>query len=162
AAAAAVGDRTRAGGTDITAGAVRAHLEELRGHTLQAYLQVAGDALRGRGLQVETTLTHGVPSDQILYATDDPAVDLVAISTHGRGGRAGGLLASVPDKLPRRATNPVVIVPPVPASEQRNPAAFTTRLLVPLDGSALAEAALATAAELAQATGATLTLLRVE
>ena len=89
-------------------------------------------------------------------------VDLVVMSTHGRGGPARAWLGSVADGLIRHVAVPVLLVPAdgAPAAGPLQPA-HIRRVLVALDGSRTAEAACAAARELCEREGAECTLLRV-
>jgi nucleotide-binding universal stress UspA family protein len=88
--------------------------------------------------------------------------DLVVMSTHGRGALARFWLGSVADELLRRLPMPVLLVRP-----REGPAILSTepdlsRVVLPLDGSELAEQVLEPAAALAGLIpGAEITLLRV-
>jgi nucleotide-binding universal stress UspA family protein len=122
----------------------------------QAYLERAGEGLRRQGREVETEVAFGDPAEQIVGAA--AAVDLVMMGSHGRG--AGGRVAygSVADRVARHAPAPVLVV-----RGGTQPAALPplTRVVVPLDGSARAEAALPTATALADLLGVPVHLVRV-
>ena len=96
-----------------------------------------------------TEVAQGDPASEILQAIAQRDVDVVAMTTHGRGAVGRTVFGSVADRIVRTSPVPVVLVrpwlePAVPES------ASITRLLVPLDGSDLAEEALPIATELAQ------------
>jgi nucleotide-binding universal stress UspA family protein len=99
-----------------------------------------------------------VPSLRGLVAS--AGVDLIVMTTHGRGPLARFWLGSVADELVRHLTVPVLLVRP---REGKSPAAAEPprHFLVPLDGSPLAERILEPAAKLAGLLGADCTLLRV-
>ena len=88
-------------------------------------------------------------------------IDLIVISTHGRSGIQRLSLGSVTDSLIRHTTIPVLVVKP-PASymnpQIRN--AFKS-IVIPLDGSTLAEQILPHLMTLADLEGAEITLLNV-
>jgi len=86
-------------------------LEELRQSAL-AYLGGVADCLRAEALEVRTNLAVAQPHVAILEYTRDHAVDLIALSTHGRGGLARMLLGSVADKVIRAADVPVLLQRP--------------------------------------------------
>jgi nucleotide-binding universal stress UspA family protein len=92
------------------------------------------------------------------HATEVGA-DMVFIASHGDPGVSHFWLGSVADELIRRTTVPLLVTGPRDGAR----AAFPTirHILVPLDGSELAESVLAPAVELARATGARMTLVRV-
>jgi nucleotide-binding universal stress UspA family protein len=105
---------------------------------------------------------HGGPIDDVLqgYARRHD-VDLIVISTHGRSGISRLSLGSVTDSLIRRTTIPVLVVKP--STSYLNPRAIEAfkRIIVPLDGSALAEQILPRVLELAKLAEAEITLLGV-
>ena len=85
--------------------------------------------------------------------------DLMVLATHARGGLGRAWLGSVADALIRRVNVPTLLVHPregVPA-----PASAFSHIVVPLDGSGLAEESIPIAARLAALGGARVTLLRV-
>ena len=88
-------------------------------------------------------------------------VDLIVISTHGRTGIARLSLGSVTDSLIRHTSTPVLVVKP--AQSYLNPQAGETvsRIVVPLDGSTLAEQILPRVTTLAALEEAEVVLLHV-
>ena len=127
--------------------------------TSERYLSQTAAPLRHRGVTVDTLVTLGDPVEEILHAEE--SAKLVVMATHGRGTVQRWIIGSVADKVMRLGTRPVLLVrAPEPAEAVRE--VMIQRLLVPLDGSPLAEEALPEAFELAQATGASVTLVRVQ
>jgi len=120
------------------------------------------DALRQEGVEA-TSFVYRAPLAEVAEVLDlairEAAVDLVVMSTHGRGGLRRTILGSVADQLMRRAEVPVLLVPS--ASEVSWQAQRPTQILVPLDGSPLAEQALAPAAGMARLLDAEILLVRV-
>lgn len=101
----------------------------------------------------------GDPASQILQTIAHRGPDLVVMSTNGRGALGRFVFGSVADRIVRTSPVPVLLVRPAadaPAAE----GGHVTRLLVPLDGSALAEAALPVATTLAQRLGVPIHLVR--
>ena len=97
----------------------------------------------------------GDASDGILQHAEN--YDLVIMASHGRGGLGRWLLGSVATKVVRGCTKPVLVVG---ARSQDNAPKQLKKILVPLDGSSTAEAALKAAAHLARAHQAELILFR--
>lgn len=128
---------------------------------LDEYLHDLCPPLEGRGVAASVLLAQGEPVEQILAAATDPEVAMVVMATHGRGGVERWYLGSVADKVMRLVERPILLVTPARAGEERG-AVRLARIAVPLDGSPLAEAALPAAADLAAATGAAVTLVRVQ
>ena len=99
----------------------------------------------------------GDPVEAIAAASAPDDVHYAVLATHGRSGVKRWRLGSVADKLVRSATTATVLVRARDAAPA--PGAIR-RILLPLDGSARAEAATEHAAALARATGATIRLIR--
>jgi len=111
------------------------------------YLAAHARELRAAGVDVDVVVRDGSPAEQILDVAGHDQVTLVALATHGYSGLRRWALGSVADKVLQAATTPVFLVraaEPAPASVRS-----WKRILVPLDGSALAEQALPLAIELA-------------
>ena len=65
--------------------------------------------------------THvGAPAQEILFRLqEEPAIDLVVMSTHGRGGVARFMMGSVADKVLRGARCPVMTIKEQPKEPHR-------------------------------------------
>lgn len=126
-----------------------------------------------RGLKLRTAITLGIVEDEILQAAAQSRSELIVMGTHARTGLARALLGSVTEKVARTASCPVLAVkhPEVKVElpwggtlvgrrRVRREIRFR-RILVPLDGSPLAEGILPEATKLAKALDAKLILLRV-
>jgi len=111
------------------------------------------------GVSVRMRVVHGPAADAILRAADEADADSIVMSTHGRGGLGRVLYGSVADAVLRHSSLPIVLISA--ACERTWTMEEPFRLLVPLDGSEHAEAALGLAGETADALDATLVLLRV-
>jgi len=126
-----------------------------------------------QGLELETTLTSGTIEDEILNAAVKDQTDLIVMGTHGRTGLAHALLGSVAEKVIRTAPCPVFAVrhpelsietpwgSVLPGKRKAKEAPKLHTILIPLDGSALAEAILPRVKEFAKPFAAHLLLLRV-
>jgi nucleotide-binding universal stress UspA family protein len=130
-----------------------------------AYLEEQARQLRSEGLTVETAVRLGSPVEEILEQSMACQADLIVMTTHGRTGLARWALGSVAERVAREAAVPVLLIPGVALTLLAAPsdAAVTPvpRILVPLDGSARAEAALPAAIELASLLEAEVRLLYV-
>lgn len=87
--------------------------------------------------------------------------DLIVLTTHGRGGVARMWLGNVADALLRHGCVPVLVVRPRDPPPRLEHALPITRILVPLDGSPLAEQVLEPACALGDRFGAGYLLLHV-
>jgi nucleotide-binding universal stress UspA family protein len=123
-------------------------------HEARMYLRRVRDTLAD-DLEVEILVERGHPADTLIRIANDVPGTLIVMSTHGRGGVGRLMFGSIADKVMRGAEVPVLVV--------RQPTGRTgiSNILVPLDGSTLAEAALPLAGEIGRATGAGLHLVRV-
>ncbi|MEA1931996.1 MAG: universal stress protein [Euryarchaeota archaeon] len=63
-----------------------------------------------RDVPVETEITEGSPSTEIVRAAESQGCDLIVMGTHGRGGIDRLLLGSVAEKVVRAAHVPVLTV----------------------------------------------------
>jgi nucleotide-binding universal stress UspA family protein len=68
-----------------------------------------------RGVSVQTKILPGPAVDEICAAADEPDVDLIVTSTHGRTGLKHALIGSVAEHVVRYAERPVLVVPSHPA-----------------------------------------------
>lgn len=100
------------------------------------YLRRVAATLRTEGRDVEVLQSWGNPADRIVEAAAD--VDVIVMATHGRGAAGRVLHGSVADRVAREASVPVLLVP----GGYRPAHPTITRILVPLDGSELAETAM--------------------
>ncbi len=73
--------------------------------------------VRDAGLDVETHVRKGIPSQGLLEYAGERDVDLIAMGTHGRSGLDRVLLGSTTERLVRRAPVPVLAVRPAAGSE---------------------------------------------
>jgi nucleotide-binding universal stress UspA family protein len=88
-------------------------------------------------------------------------VDVIVMRSHTRKGLARAWFGSVADRLIRESGIPILVVrPPSVATALESSFGFK-RILVPLDGSNLAEQSLVPAVSLARIDGSQITLLRV-
>jgi nucleotide-binding universal stress UspA family protein len=90
----------------------------------------------------------GDPAEQILRVAKDLNVGLIVMTTHGRGALGRWAFGSVADVVTRTSPVPVFVVRPQAGESTIAP--DIRRVVVPLDGSPLAEEALPTATSLAQ------------
>ncbi len=76
------------------------------------YLQRVAFDMFPSNLQVAYEVSGGPIADSILDMADALDVDLIAMSTHGRGGLARMVLGSVADEIVRRSHLPVLLIRP--------------------------------------------------
>ena len=102
------------------------------------------------GIQITTEVAPGLAPQYILAAARSGEVDLTVLCSHGRTGFTRWVLGSVAHTLAHESTVPTLVLHEheTAALLAHPDAARPLRTLVPLDGSPLAEAALAPAAHL--------------
>ena len=76
----------------------------------RAYLESSADALRKRGLTVDTFLALGDPAQGILKAAEDRQCDLIAMTTHGHRLLGDLLFGSTITEVRHKAQVPVLLV----------------------------------------------------
>jgi nucleotide-binding universal stress UspA family protein len=108
--------------------------------------------LKQGGVEVEWTVVDDEPGWAIMLASRHHAADIVLMATHARGPMGRSMLGSVADRVLRQGPAPVLLVPPLTAFNWP-PGNQGLRVVVPLDGSPLAERALDPAARLAESAG---------
>ncbi len=141
--------------------ALRERLEHGARDQAAQHLERAAALLRAWGRTVSTLITSGRPAEEILDTADRLDAALIAMATHGRSGLQRWLVGSVADKVMRLSHRPTLLVRPLEDHAPLQPLDLA-RLMVPLDGSPLAEQAVPIAAEVAHGAGAQLRLVRVE
>jgi nucleotide-binding universal stress UspA family protein len=115
--------------------------------------------LRDDGLDTETVVAGGNPTEVILEAAANHRADLIVMTTHGESGFEHWMYGSVAEAVLRRAPVPVLLVPRKAAVPW--PAAQPPRMLILVDGSPLAERVLAPTGAVAAGLGARVRLLRI-
>lgn len=111
------------------------------------------------GFHAERFVEAGKPPETIVAHAAADAGALVAIGTHGRSGVERWVMGSVADKVLHSTKNALLLVRTT-EDRPKETGAFTS-VIVPLDGSALAESVLPVVAELARSLSLQVTLVRI-
>lgn len=106
-------------------------------------------------------LLEGNVAEEIAAHAERVDADLVLITTHGHTGVSRMWLGSVADALVRLTTTPLLVIHPGQGGHVPADVSSFKHVMVPVDGSDLSAAILAPAADLAEASGAELTLVHV-
>jgi nucleotide-binding universal stress UspA family protein len=115
-----------------------------RTERLEYMTEIAQRVEKASGLHVSVEHLVGRPGEVLPTLAELNGLDLVVMTTYGRGFFGQAALGSVADQVLRKGTSPLLLVRPdeeLPQSEIA-PAEPIRRILVPLDGSAVAETAL--------------------
>lgn len=81
-----------------------------REKTSEQYLDGVAKGLKERGRTVSTHVAAGAPAEQILDFAETHAMDVIAMSTHGRSGVSRWVFGSVTDKVLHAGDIPVLVV----------------------------------------------------
>jgi nucleotide-binding universal stress UspA family protein len=145
----------------------------------RAYIERKAEVIRGQAkearkkaetgpgkkeVEVRGELASGYPAEEILRYADENSIDLILMATHGRSGLKRWAIGSVADKVLHASKVPVWLVPARCPEDVTYDMWPKRTILVPLDGSELAEAVLPHVEALAEQSGVELVdvvLLRV-
>jgi len=101
-------------------------------------------------IKIRGEMVNGYPAEEIVRYVTDNKVDLILLATHGRSGIRRWLMGSVADKVLKVAPVPVLLI----TATKKEGIAYDKwprhKILVPLDGSKLAESVLPHAEALAR------------
>lgn len=133
---------------------------ELREHDA-AYMEDLVERLEPSGVEVRPALLNGRVASALADYVDDRQIDLVVMTTHGRGGIQRAWLGSTADSLIRHCMIPILLVRPSEETREIGPESDREvhRVLAALDGSDTAETALRDAFELGITADASLILV---
>jgi nucleotide-binding universal stress UspA family protein len=127
----------------------------------RAYLDAVVRRLqRTASVPVTSALADGSTVDGILERARTKAADLIVMTTHGRGPMSRLWLGSVAVELVRHGPAPILLVRPQEDSTAPPPEPTPRRILIPLDGSELAERVLEPATALGSLVDAEYVLIR--
>jgi nucleotide-binding universal stress UspA family protein len=124
----------------------------------QRYLDGVAQPLRKAGISVRTVAVAGDPAAEIVRYAEREGIDLIALATHGRSGMQRWFYGSVTDAVLHTTTAPLLLIRP---TDETVKPFNVRRIVVGLDGSELAEAALPIAERFARRFAVPLVLVRV-
>ncbi len=129
----------------------------MSGDEAQAYLNLVASTMTASDVVIETKIVNGSSAEAIVQYAEGAGIDLIVMSSHGRTGSRRWVYGSVAEKVMHHAPCATAIIRAhVEVSMFQN-----RKILVPLDGSELAERALGPALALARAVNSNVYLLRV-
>jgi nucleotide-binding universal stress UspA family protein len=137
----------------------RWHVEEIQ-RELDAFagtLQLQVD----RGVTVKTAVVVGDPATEILETAKREQIGTIVMTSHARGALGRAAFGSVADRVARSADIPVVIVRPTDDIGAVGKPAQLRRIILPLDGSALADSAIPFVKDVAVRLGIPVSLVHV-
>jgi nucleotide-binding universal stress UspA family protein len=122
---------------------------------------IAAECRAHSTVNVTASLQYGPVIDTLIGYAHRQKVDLIIMRSHGRKGLARAWFGSVADGLIRESGIPVLVVKAPSVATALESGFVFKRIIVPLDGSLLAEQSIEPALSLARIHGATITLLKV-
>ena len=147
-------------GADLNPQLHRHRNMELRRASAQTYLDRVRSQLQEAGLGASCLVSEGHVASNILDEAARNEGSIIVMSTHGRSGIARWVMGSTTDKVVRAANRPILAVH-APAQDWRESNLQLETVVVPLDGSTLAEQVLPHVAFLASAMELNVLLLHV-
>jgi len=123
------------------------------------YLERVAQQFVESGIEAQHRLVIGEAAAEILHAAEQENIGLIALATHGRSGLQRWIYGSVAEKVLHATHTPLLLMRPT--EEQPITSPEITQIVVPLDGSPVAEAVLPVAEALAGQCQLPLVLLRV-
>jgi len=125
------------------------------------YLAAHAKSADAAGLSAVSAVLEGHVAEALRSYAAKPGIDLTVLTTHGRSGVSRWWIGSVADDLLRTGGTDLLLVRPWDETDDRDSDARFKRILVPLDGSEVAEGVLRPAAQIAEAFEAELVLVQV-
>jgi nucleotide-binding universal stress UspA family protein len=130
-----------------------------------AYLERVAQQIEKQSVRAPImSILTGPVAETLLEHARSVGCDLIVLTTHGRGALSRLWLGSVADVIVRRSPVPVMLVrphQPTVTIDTKNTRLSLRRILIPLDGSPLAEAIIEHSVHIGRIMDAEYTLLRV-
>ncbi len=111
--------------------------------------------------KIHTKTLSGKPANEILRYADSIDANLVIMTSHGASGKGEWALGNIAAKILRATSRPILLVR-APVTEPAMPQTLLKKILVPLDGSELGEAAIPLITELAGKLGSEVILFHAD
>jgi nucleotide-binding universal stress UspA family protein len=127
----------------------------------KAYLERVAQQLKPQDVQLVTALIEGPVAAALGDYVGQHAIDLVVMTTHGRGALAQLWFGGVADQLVRSLPAPIVLLHPDSETQHGKTEVPLHHILIPLDLSELSEHIIEHAIAVGSLTGARYTLLHV-
>jgi nucleotide-binding universal stress UspA family protein len=156
----------RVGSSDVTAPPHDVALLAAVARDQRVYLDGVASRLHALGVTATTVRREGTVVEALSDLAVETQASLLVLTTHGRGGLERLWIGSIASSLIQRASVPLLLVRPTQAPDPRRddalatPGDWSAPLLVPLDGSPIAESVLPVARDVAAALGTNLSLFR--
>jgi len=96
--------------------AIIQQVEQERQEEAKKYIANKTEEIKKDGINASPAIANGYAADEILKYSQNSGVDLIIMSTHGRGGISRLFLGSVTGKVLHSSAQPVLVVSPVACS----------------------------------------------
>jgi nucleotide-binding universal stress UspA family protein len=116
------------------------HMAEILREQSEEIRKKAGSKTGKKTIEAKGTVVVGYPAEEILKYADESRADIIMLSTHGSSGIRRWGLGSVADKVIHETKVPIWLVPSHLREEIIFDKMSRRSILIPLDGSKLAEA----------------------
>jgi nucleotide-binding universal stress UspA family protein len=128
----------------------------------QDYLEEVAERLQQVGLKVQRVVRRGPAAEVIVDYADQMGIQQIVMATHGYSGISRWVHGSVAERVLQSAGVPVLLIPAQTKTQTASDQIMSCqRILVPLDGSLIAERVLPPVTSMAQALDAHIVLFRV-
>lgn len=138
------------------------HMAARNREAAKRYLEDVAAILLNETGHLRIRVDEGLPNVAIQRAAEEEGADLIVMATRGRGFLGRAMVGSVADRVARTVSVPMLMIHPhehdVPARVQK--VGNMRRIIVPLDGSDLAQQALPVAERIARVLGISIHLVR--
>ncbi|MFC2018095.1 universal stress protein [Chloroflexota bacterium] len=118
------------------------HMAEIVASEAVEIREKTGTQMQDQPVKAEGKVAIGHPAEEILRCADEKKMDLLLMATHGRSGIKRWALGSVADKVLRSSTVPVLLVRAAALEKTADDEGQIRKIVVPLDGSEMAESVL--------------------
>ena len=143
------------------------HRNKETSQVFENYLDKVAERLRtqvkrtNQESEINTVVLNGEPASALIEYSKKEGVDLLIIMSHGQSGIMPWVMGGTASKVVQRSQVPVLVVRASEALSRRRPIQVFKKILLPLDGSPMGEAALPYVKIIAQALDCEVILLRV-
>jgi len=110
---------------------------------------------------VKTVVIDGEPATALVEYAENEGIDLIIMMSHGRSGIMRWAIGGTANKIIQRCRIPVLLVRASQVLSKRRPVQVFKKILVPLDGSSMGEAALSYVKTIVKVLNCEVILLRV-
>ncbi|MDA1128526.1 MAG: universal stress protein [Chloroflexi bacterium] len=126
-----------------------------------AYLDKIKSKLSDTGTPVSSAVYEGNPADHIISEAEKTPDTLIAMATHGRSGIGRWMMGSITDNVLHGTANPLLIIHSREGDAEGDAEVSLKNVIVPLDGSTMAEQILPHMVPVAQSLRLNVILTRV-